>query len=221
MSSADPPFKGLFMLILRAAHQELGGRHQDGGRDFCKHALYGSPWQTTLPTKRHLPDGYLSCSAQTSSPKCYLWEKRRWLSAGPTAHNQPFTLANSKHGTSLCGSKSGTAKCKMRFCRNFPPLNIIKKPWMFCHWELPVGKQRGKCIQMVNKIKNRVAGIKLEMNSPFSTRSRKRWSQDNLHLSSFDLLIKKEGQGGFIAEELKQAEFMVDLIIKFCGKKRQ
>lgn len=38
---------------------------------------------------------------------------------------------------------------------------------------------------------------------------------------SFDFLIKKEGLGRFIAEELKQAEFMVDLIIKFCGKKRQ
>lgn len=220
MSSADPPFKGLFMLILRAAHQELGGRQQDGGRDFCKHALYGLPLgKPPSPPNTACQTG--TCSAQTSSPKCYQWEERRWLSAGPTVHNQPFTLANSKHGTSLCGSKSGTAKCKMRFCRNFPPLNIIKKPWMFCHWELPVGKQRGTCIQMVNKIKNRVAGIKLEMNSPFSMRSRKRWSQDNLHLSSFDLLIKKEGQGGFIAEELKQAEFMIDLIIKFCGKKRQ
>lgn len=37
----------------------------------------------------------------------------------------------------------------------------------------------------------------------------------------FDLLIKKGGQRGFITEELNQTEFMVDLIIKFCGKKCQ
>lgn len=129
----------------------------------ANHPPHQTPPARRVPAlhKRHLPNVISG-------------KKRRWLSAGPTAHNQPFTLANSKHGTSLCGSKSGTAKCKMRFCRNFPPLNIIKKPWMFCHWELPVGKQRGTCIQMVNKIKNRVAGIKLEMNSPFSMRSRKR-----------------------------------------------
>lgn len=36
---------------------------------------------------------------------------------------------------------------------------------------------------------------------------------------SFDLLIKKEGQGGFITEKLNHTEFMVDLIIKFFGKK--
>lgn len=35
----------------------------------------------------------------------------------------------------------------------------------------------------------------------------------------FELLIKKGGQRGFITEKLNQAEFMVDLIIKFCGKK--
>lgn len=36
---------------------------------------------------------------------------------------------------------------------------------------------------------------------------------------SFDLLIKKGGQGGFRTEKLNQTEFMVGLIIKFCGKK--
>lgn len=34
MSSAAPTFKGLLMLILHAAHQELGGRHWDGMLDF-------------------------------------------------------------------------------------------------------------------------------------------------------------------------------------------
>lgn len=43
MSSADLIFKSLLMLILHAAHQELGGRHQDGILDFCKHVLYSLP----------------------------------------------------------------------------------------------------------------------------------------------------------------------------------
>lgn len=35
---------------------------------------------------------------------------------------------------------------------------------------------------------------------------------------SFDLLIKKRGQRGFITEKLNHTEFMVDLIIEFFGK---
>lgn len=76
MSSADPTFKGLLMLILQAAHQELGGRHQDGILDFCKRVLYSLPLgKATLPVQSRLTDGSLSCSEQTSSPKCYQWEK--------------------------------------------------------------------------------------------------------------------------------------------------
>jgi len=70
MSSADPTFKGLLMLILHAAPQELGGRHQDEILDFCKHVLYSLPLgKATLPaprrpqtgtcpalSKRHLPN---------------------------------------------------------------------------------------------------------------------------------------------------------------------
>lgn len=71
-----PYFKGLLTLILHAAHQELGGRHQDGILDFCKHVLYSLPLgKAPLPAQRRLTDGYLSCFEQTSSPKCYQWEK--------------------------------------------------------------------------------------------------------------------------------------------------
>lgn len=75
MSSAEPTFNGLFMLILHAAHSELGGRHQDRILDFCKHVLYSLPLgKDTLTTQCHHTDGYLSCLEQTSSPKCYQWE---------------------------------------------------------------------------------------------------------------------------------------------------
>lgn len=36
---------------------------------------------------------------------------------------------------------------------------------------------------------------------------------------SFDFLIKKREQRGFIVGEPNQTEFMADLIIKFCAKK--
>lgn len=72
MSSADTTFKGLLMLILHAAHQELGGRHQDGILDFCKHVLYSLPLgKATLLAQCRLTDGYLSCLEQMSSLKCY------------------------------------------------------------------------------------------------------------------------------------------------------
>lgn len=35
---------------------------------------------------------------------------------------------------------------------------------------------------------------------------------------SFDLLIKKGGQRGFTTEKLNHTEFMVDLVIRLCGK---
>lgn len=64
------------MLILHAAHQELGDRPRDGTLDFCKHVLYSLPLlgKATLPAQHRLTDRYLSCLQQTSSPKCYQWE---------------------------------------------------------------------------------------------------------------------------------------------------
>lgn len=51
MSSAGLSFKSLFMLILHAVHQELGGRHHDGILDFCKHVLYAFPSANIPPSQ--------------------------------------------------------------------------------------------------------------------------------------------------------------------------